>query len=359
MSRNKTVLILLVCLCIFWPSALSESPNLSAVEDIRSDDVSYKTAEAELGAYERFTSMQASEYYPVEAALSYDGGDAKFVEYTVKRNDMVKAGDVLAVFAVETDEVALAGLRMELEQLEGDYASGKLDRAEEIGELTEQMRTEADQYAREVLALRIARAETALEQYVYQMETAVAEAKKAIVKMEAEAAECTLTAPFDGMISTTYYLHEGDRVPVGETLITMQRVDRMLLLVNNSQGDFRYGMEVKIQAGQAKERMEYTGRVVGADTQLPASRRSGYAFVEINGWDGEKVVNPSVSAAACRLENIVLVPRRAIRLDSGKHLVYKMEDGALHRRYVNFVMQNSSHAWVIQGIEPGETIIID
>lgn len=359
MSRNKAGLILLVCLCLIQPCALAESPNLSPVDSIRTDEVSYRTAEAQLGAYERFVNMQAMEWYPRTASLRFEGGNAKFVEYTVKRDAVVKEGDVLAVFSPVVDKVALESLRLDLEQKLSDYDSGRMSRMDEIEELTGQLADVRGQYEREALVLRIARAELALEQYDYQQQSAIAEVREAIAEIEAEAAETTLTAPFDGVVTSVHYLHAGDRVPVNQTLITLQSTSSVLLCVNNAQGDFRYGMDVKIEAGQAKERVQYTGRVVASDTRMPASLRMGIACIEIDGWNGEAIANPSVSAAAVRLDNIVLVPRRALKQDNKKYMVYKLENGLIHRRYVNFIMQNSSHAWIVQGIEPGETIIID
>jgi len=359
MSRSKAGLILFLCLCMICPCALAESPNLSPVENIRVDEVIHSTAQAETGAYERFVNMQAAAWYPMTASLRYEGKSAKFVEYKVKRDAAVKAGDVLAVFAPVVDEVTLAGLRVDLERMQGEYESGRMSRLEEIEALTRQLAEIRDQYEREELVLRIARAELSLEQYDYQQQLAIDEVREAIAQIEADAAQTTLVAPFDGVVTSTNYLHAGDRVPVGEVLITLQSSERMLLCVNNAQGDFRFGMNVTVTAGKANEKTTYTGRVVGADTQLPASQRIGIACIEIDGWNGTEIVNPSVSAAAVRLENIVLVPRRAVRQDNKKYVVHKLENGVLCRRYVNFVMQNSNYAWIIQGVEPGETIIID
>lgn len=367
MSRIKTGLLFLLCLCLAGTSALSESPNLLSGESIQADEVNYRTTEVELGTYERRVGMQASEHYPRVASLRYEGSKAKFVEYKIKRNDEVKAGDVLAVFSTEIDEVELAALRVELEQLQSKYDSGRLEKMEEIENLTEQLRDVTEQYARELLMLQISRAELLLEQYDYQQQLAIADVRKAIAEMEEEAAGNVLVAPFDGVITSTHYMREGDRVPTNEVLLTIQSMDHVLLRVSNPQGEYRYGMDVKIEIGASKARYTLSGRVVGADTQLPASQRSGYAYIAIDDYSAEEIqeakktiiTNPSVSGATRYLENVVLVPRRAVKLDNGKYVVNKLVGTTLHKRYVNFIMQNASHAWVIQGLEPGETIIID
>ena len=361
MSRIKAVAAFVLCLCLVAAPACAESPSLISEEMIKAETVNYETYTVETGTYEKEVTAQASEYYPYTYSLRYEGMTGKFVEYKVSRGDTVKAGDVLAVVAVQTDGVNLMSKQTELSRMKTELEEQTRLRREEIEEMLDGRAEIADPWQRELETLRIQRAQVALEQYTYQQERAIGMLEEEIAEIEEELSENTVVASIDGVIIDVVHKREGDRVYTNEVLVEMYSTDGMLLRIKNEYGDFRYGMKVQIAVGPVQSRTYLEGRVVGADTLIPEAERKGYAFVAIDTeFDPAlKLTIPYVTAKTQYIENVMLVPKKGAKLEGGKYFVTKLTDGAVQKRFVNYVMQNVQHLWILQGLEPGETIIIE
>lgn len=360
MLKNKIAIwLLLVCLTF---STLAESDSLLSAENIESETQSHDTYTVEPGTYEKTASTNGTVFYPHTYQLRFDVNDAKFVEYKVKRNDEVKKGDVLAVFSLPGDKVTLATKQLSLDNAIAELESGTLSRQESIDELMEQFASVTDPYERQILSLRVQRAEIALEQYVYQQELKIAELQETVSELEEELTTTTLVAPADGIISELQFKRTGDRISSNEILITLYSTDDLLIEVDNSNGYFRYGMEVTVDVGRPKNRTSLTGHVVGSDEALPESRKNKLVYVALDDYEYDDEIDflqISVYGVSQSLENVVIIPRRSATLNDGKYYVRKLVDGQIQKRYINYGMQNTSHIWVLQGLDAGETIITD
>lgn len=361
MWRSKA-LCMLIGLCLCSSCALAQSDSLISQDMIKAETVHYQnTVTAQPGVYERSYSARGSLYYPHTYELFCETDNATFVEYTVARRQEVKKGDVLAVFHVERDEVALASAKLALENGRSDYGLQRLAREEDLQEMAEALAQTGDRYERELLTLRMESAKLSLEKYCYEQECTLSDLEKKIADMEDLMSRTTLVSPFDGVVTDLTYKRDGERVYNGEVLITLYRTDGVLLRIDNSNGYFRYGMDVKVEYGVSKKRTAITGRVVGADTMLPNELKRGYAYIELYGYDGneKKFTNPSVSAANVYLDNVISLPKRAVILDGGKHYVSKLADGLVRKRFVNVALTSPGAVWVLQGVDAGDTLIME
>lgn len=360
MSRNKTAILLLLCLLVCLGRVMAESESLISDEMIQEQTVNYsKTAVVQRGTYEKKATTSCSEYYPYTYSLRCELSNAKFVEYRVERRSEVKAGDVLAVFSVPTDPVELESRRLSLNRAQENYESGKLQRQETLEEMTRQHATASPQ-ERELLALKLRRLKVELEQYCYQQECALADQEKVIAELEEEQNRSVLISPVDGIVTDVVYKREGERVRLNEKLITVARTDGMLMRIKNQSNDFRYGARVTVEVGPNKSRTALTGTVVSACNMLPENRRSDYAYIELDPYEeGLKLTRPSASYCSIYLENVLTIPRRALSLDSGMLYVEKAEGGVARKRFVNQAAQSVSTSWILQGLEEGDIIIND
>ena len=358
MSRIKMWLTVLLCLCM--TGALAESENLIAEDLIKADKVNYETVLVETGVYERIYNENASEYYPNTYALSFDRS-ARFGELLVARGDDVKAGDVLATFQLESDAVDMASRQQQLKNAKEELEKSVEQQQETIAEMQMSLLNVKDALERELLVLKIARAELSLEQYIYRQERTIAQLEEGIAELEEKMADNALIAPADGVILEVNFKRKGERVYAGETLIQMYRTDGMLLRIENAEGNFRYGMEVTVEVGaNNKSRQTMSGRVVGADTLVPVAERSGYAYIEFENPENLKLVRTAVQGAGIYLDDVMLLPRGAVELAGGKNYVTRLEDGVPGVRYVNCILvTGGKQAWVIQGLETGDEIIIE
>lgn len=365
MWRSKAGLCGLVCLCILAfasVSALAQSDSLISQELIKTETVNYQdTVVAETGVYERSYNARGSLYYPHTYELYCETDNATFVEYTAARKQEVKKGDVLAVFHVEVDEVALAEARLALENSRTEYEQQKKVQEEALKELTEVLSETKDPYERELLTLRMESQKLSFEKYCYEQEYRIRDLERDIAEKEEFMSRNTLVSPFDGVVTDLVYKREGEKVYNGEVLVTLYRTDVVLLVIDNSSEYFRYGMDVTVEYGAPKNRKAISGRVVAADTMLPSELKQGKAAIELYGYDGneKKFINPSAKAESVYLENVIALPRRAVVLDGGKQYVNKLSDGMVRKRFVNVALSAPGTVWVLQGIDAGDTLILD
>ena len=365
MSRNKRLLpalLLALAFALALPAGVcaAVSENLLDAGSVTTEDVRINTVTVEVGDYVRTYSASGSEYYPYTYTLRCETEGAKFKEYTVKRSQEVKAGDVLAVFTLERDEVALATQQLALTRAQETLEARRETGQERIDALAQQLALTADRAEREQLRLQIAYEQVLLEKELYEQTIKIADTQRAIAELEERSANNVLRAPADGVVTNLAYMREGDRVAVGDELVTLRREDGMLIRVDNANDYFRYGMRVNVEVGPAKNRTTLTGTVVGADTLVPESRRSHQAFIRLDPCDEElRLINPTAKAPTQAVGNALLVPRQVVTLEAGKYYVTKYVGGALQKRYVQLIGNNPTHAWLMQGVEAGETLVVD
>lgn len=360
MLKNK--LCLLLALCLFGTSAMAESPNIISDEMIQTETVNYsKTAVVELAEYKRDYSATATEYYPNTYELAAEINNASFLKYHVTRSQQVKKGDVLATFTLEVDEAATASAKLSLERTQADYQIVAEKKREEMAEMLKAQSALRDSFERELMTLRIRRAQVAYEQYCYQQECTIARLTEEVAELEEANNNCYLYAPYDGVVTGVTYKREGEKIYANETLITMYREEGMLLHISNNHLYFRYGMPVSVSIGPKNAVEVYQGRVVAADNILPENRRLGHAFIQLEPFEGEKPRMNRMTATGTSeyLENVMIIPRRSITMEGGKNYVECLVNGNLQKRFINIGLSNTSIVWALQGLNVGDTIILD
>lgn len=358
MFRIKPWLIGLACLCAV--SASAESASLISQERIRANEVNYRTVTVETGAFERTVRANAVEYYPHTCTLAFEGESAKFGGFEVVRGDEVKKGDVLATFVLEKDEVALASLEMELARVRDGLESYVESEEKAIEKQQQALLKVSGTLERQLQQLRIQRSGLALEQYVHRRQTEIAALEEQIAELKESMADSVLVAPMDGVVLDMAYPRVGETVYGGDVLMTLNRTDGMLLRVDNTSGYFRCGMEVCVEVGPNNRRVALDGRVVGADELVPAEERSGYAYIEFDNPDDVKLTRPSVSAPTVRVGDVMRLKRSAVAMEAGKRYVLKLSGGVAQKRFINCVYENNAeYTWILQGLEPGEEIIVE
>ena len=361
MFRNKlrTAAALWLCLSLASAQASVQSPNLISEDMIVSNTTNYNTCVTEYGVLEEEFSASGDIFLPYTYELYPKADGLKFEKFTVERGDVVRKGDVLAVFSANVDEVALEEKRLELERAQETSALELRSRQEAIDGMYMELLEIKDSYDAQMLKLKIRREELALEQYAWQAETEIENIRRSIDAFEEERAESVITAPADGIIERTLTKRAGDRIAQGEPMLIMYRTDSALVEVRNKMGNLRYGMEVEITVGNINKQTIH-GRVVGADYMLPEGQRTDTVYVKPEYYDPvtTPIDNPRVTGKTVWLDNAMTLPRKAVSLESGRHYVTKYEDGMARKRTINASLIRQQ-VLVLQGLEAGEEIILD
>ena len=357
--RNKIMTAAALCLCLsmtpVWASA--QSVNLIPEDMIVANTANYNTSKVEKGEMQIDFSVNGKIYLPHTYELYPEVGGLKFVEYTVERGDMVQKGDVLAVFSSNVDEVLLSEKKLQLERTRDAYELECKSRREAIDEMHMSLLGVRDSYDAQMMKLKIEREELAFEQYMWQAETNLDAIMREIEDLESQREDSVITAPVDGIIEKTITKRAGNRVYRDELMIVMYRTDGVLVEVDNKMGNLRYGMEVEITVGNINKQ-SIPGRVVGADYMLPESQQTGLVYVQPDYYDpaSTPISNPRVTGKSLWLDNVLSIPRTAMKLETGKNYVMKYEDGITKKRYINALLIRQN-VLVLQGLEPGEEII--
>ena len=357
MFRISAIIAALVLMCM---PAFAESESLISQDMIKADAVNYNSEVMESGTYERTVSAGGVEFYPYTEVICVEVSGARFSEYLVSRGDEVKKGDVLARFTLDVDEVGFASLEMELERAKQEMEKTVGDTQERVLEMERSLLNVSDFVERELIRLKIQREELALEQYVFKQEHNIAKLEQRIAEMLAEQEGSVMVAPADGVILEMAFKRDGEIVRKGEILIQMYRPEGLIMCIDNTSAEMRYGRDVVIEVGPSKARVQIPGKVVGADLLIPTIERSGKAYIEFVQPEGVKLTRPNVKGTTFRLDDVITVARSSLDMDGGKYYITKLVDGVPQKRFIN-VMVNPSirEAWVLQGLAAGDEIIID
>jgi HlyD family secretion protein len=143
-----------------------------------------------------------------------------------------------------------------------------------------------------------------------------------------------IEAPFNGVITDAFPL-AGDQVAAGDVAFQLDDLSQLLVDVEVSEVDVNrveIGQSAVITFDAAPER-EYQGEVTSV--ALSGTIDSGVVNfrVTVELTDPDEFVHPAMTAAVniivTQLEDVLLVPNRAVRVLDGQRVVYVLRDGLL------------------------------
>ncbi len=364
MSRiSKPILLAAVLLTLTAFPAVSDG-MLIPDDMIVTDTANYKTTVAENGDYVKSGMASAYLYYPTQYEVRYTGAPARFVEYNRKRGEEVKKGDLLATFTPVRDEVAVTQMRLALKRAQENYESGLKDFEESITDAERDLSLAYDAHSREIMRLKLEKANLQLEKYKFESLNNISDLQKDLDELLQSYENYMLYAPEDGTIYETVYLRDGEIVYGDTPLLWLYDPMDVLFGVSDENGLLRYNMEIKVSVGMNNRRVSGMGRVVSAYNVLPSAASGNQILIRVTDYDEDEMINltrPSVEFETVRISNVTVLDRDALTLYGGRYFVYKLApDGMVSKRYVNYFTGNAATgAWLLQGVEPGDTLILD
>ena len=354
-SRLALILILILSFTAF-------SEDLIDTQSIVSTVGSYKTTTVQLGAYLKPGSCGASLYYPVTENVTYSGSAARIISVNVKRNSEVKAGDVIAVLRRDSDEVKLKSKALELARAEEDAASDRAEREEAIAQAQSEMELISDVYGREKARLNLELMKTEAELAYLNAQYNIDTLKAELNELTEQAGDITLTAGIDGVVTSVTAFSANQEITSGTVIAVINDESRYMFYINDEAGSLRYGMPVTITVGAAKNRVALSGRIGAAHNVLPMQNTGTAVYVTVE-ESTEVITNFSQPKAAYTLayvDGVTVLSKKAQNLFSGKYYVYKLNDGTVSKRYINFGIGTvNTGIWILAGVEPGDVLITD
>lgn len=193
--------------------------------------------------------------------------------------------------------------------------------------------------------------------------TSPAEARLAAAQATLDLA--AIKAPFAGVI-TDAFPNPGDLVKAGEVAFQLDDLSRMLVDVEVSEVDInrvQVGQQAIITFDAVPER-EYLGVVTGV--AAAGSVQSGVVnfriTVELEAPD--EFVRPAMTAGVnivvTELQDVLLVPNRAVRVLEGQRVVYVLRNGSLVPVEITLGASSETNSEVLNGdLQEGDTLVLN
>ena len=359
MSRNKVLLILvLVTLTVMPVHALGDD----LIDDslLVPETANYDTYTVEYGDYIKEASTSGTQEFIVEQNLSLDDGTARIIKVNIARNAAVKEGDVLITYEKEGSRVELENMKLQLLRTQESFEAGKLEKSENIRALKSSINSLSDSYEIRQAQIRLKQAQLEYEQYIYESEYSIRTQQENIDELTEYYNDTEIVAPFDGVVTYITTKAKGDTIYAGETLFTVQSQDRYVIGLDNSSGNFRYGMRVTVGLGPRNSKRYVEGRVIVSGNILPNEDKVSYALIELyDEVTDSDLRNILVSGNTIELKNVLIIQRNAITLDGGKSYVSILNGDMVQKRIVVSGHIATTYTWILQGLESGQQVILD
>ena len=189
----------------------------------------------------------------------------------------------------------------------------------------------------------------------------------AAARARAEATGRSLTksrvvAPIDGEIETQV-VAVGDYVKLGDPLfklVGMQQMRAHLLLPEAAGARIRTGLKVVLSPPAAPERV-IEARIDEIKPTVGTNNRALDAIVKFRGdgslFRGGGTVNARIVIE--RREGALMVPEQSVVLRPAGKVVYTLEEGVARQRVVQTGLRQDGLQEITQGLQPGDTIVVD
>lgn len=219
------------------------------------------------------------------------------------------------------------------------------------------------------LALTQAQLEQAQEKYDEIVDgptqDAIAAAEARVIAAEATLKQAYIEAPFAGVI-TDVFATSGDLVSVGAMAFTLDDLDNLLVDVEVSEVDIN-----RVAIGQAASLtfdaipdVDYAGVVTSVALAGTVNQGAVNFRVTVQLTEPDEFVRPGMTAAVnivvTELEDVLLVPNRAVRVLDGARVVYVLVEGQQQVVTVELGASSDTYSEVLGGeLEAGDLIVLN
>ena len=222
--------------------------------------------------------------------------------------------------------------------------------------------------ADEDVALKLAKLEDVKREY--ERLSAGNKTEMAAAQARVDAAQATLNlarviAPFSGIVTESYPL-PGDQVGAGATAFRLDDLSSLYVDVEVSEVDINsvsVGQPVSLTFDAILGR-DYHGEVVSVAPTGAATQGVVNFKVTVELTDADSMVKPGMTAAVNitveELQDVLLIPNRAVRLSDGQRVVYILENGQPAKKEIRLGSSSDTTSVLLDGdVQEGDTVILN
>lgn len=357
-----------VCAAVLSVSLLLpvSAPALETVitpEEMERHETHYRTAAAENGVYEESVSSTAVLSYTRKYYLNYDGPAARFEKFYVRSGDEVKEGQCIASFVSESDPTLLYQKQLQLQRAQETREAQLTLLSRAISEKQAQIRQAQDIWQQRQYQLEAEKAAVRYDQYDLESSREIAQLQMQVEELIEDSKTQYLYAPGDGVVEKLTYFTANQAIQQGQRIAVLYDPDTVCAVFDNSSGKMRYHMPVTLTARIKSERVEFSGVVIASGNVLPGSQcgdNRALILMELPAETARVPSSPNVRFTYRRVENVTLINRQTVTLFAANNSVYILRDnGSVSKRNITQVQGNGSTLnWVLQGVQPGDMLVL-
>ncbi len=193
----------------------------------------------------------------------------------------------------------------------------------------------------------------------------VAAAEARIAAAESTLAQSYIKAPFSGTI-TAVEVMPGDQVGPGTLAFRLEDLSRMLIDVDISEVDINQvtlGQPVTLNFDAVLEE-PYQGQVVEIGLSGDVVQGVVNFTVVVEVIETDESIKPGMTAAANivvdQIDNVLLVPNRAVRVREGERVVYVIRDDSYQPVPIKLGVSSDLYSQVVEGeLSEGDLIVLN
>lgn len=381
----KPVSIIIILLLLVFPTGCSMFPSeeetLAPPLEIP-EDITYMTMEAKTGYIEDSIKDRAIFVAYDEMDLFFHNNSGRLKKLYVNLGDRVKKGDVIAELLTDNIELQIAEQQITVDTKQKDLDYSKSISEIEIKMCEDEIKAIQKEYD---TMLKISEVYTANE--LESTKTKLENQKNVLEKLklnwssqlnlkksDVEAAKLKLEglkkdyensriiSPIDGIVTFATLIKAGEYVDSFKIIATISKPGSLRLKYTGIKANkFEVGAKVEVQTESGQT---CTGEVVLTETSVPIEEMEKYKETVIIKLDEipegvERGNMADIKLVLNSADNTVILPINAVKKVLGKNIVYVLQDNLRVERYVETGIQTVKDIQILEGVNPGELVIIE
>ena len=344
--------------CAAAPAEVADMSTRLADSGIAEKKTTYTTVTVEKQDMVRTLSMSADVSYRLVRPIRTGSSALVLKEFVVKKGQQVKKGDPVVILQGMGSASDIRQRELELESLRANLEERLAWYEEQIENIRDQ--TAYTQVRRDIREKQAELMETDRDLYLLQTEARISAMEKNLEKMQEAAGEIVLVSPVNGLVrSVSSRYKEGEVIPAGTELMSINGEDSILLMGNSSSGCYVYGREVSVTVGRGNSAKQVTGTVVSSPEVVPFRYRSGNIFVRVDpaALTG-KNTQSAVEVNCLILRDALVIPKNAVTTEEGVSYVTVLEGDNPRQRPVVRGPSAGTLVVILQGLQEGDQVVV-
>lgn len=332
-------------------------------QGLQSTNTLYQVHTLSKGTYEELAEEQVLNREFLNSPtvqLDVDGRKATFAWYDAPSLMYVEPGDTVATVYVEVDELEIEETRLKLQRLQERMQSDEAKSQEQLKKNRDKKENTFDVYQRRILDIRYAQMQADWGYQKYDYETQIKEVSEELERLTTVGEIYEVKTDHAGYVYSDTWYYTGKEMWDGIYICHILDYDQVFTMAKRQGDQFYYGMEVDFDTNNGAA----VGRVISGGTwALHGNLESSKAIFRLEFEEdlSEKKASFNrikLEGNAKTVENVILVPMKAVTEKNGEYFVTVMkEDGSLIRTEFVPGGRNKEVYWVLEGLSEGMQIV--